>query len=188
MGILSATVAAVAAIVGAFALQTASRVVAEEIKDWLPFISEKLLTIAVNRLPRGERERYRKEWTADLYESPGKLSKVLRACGFCLASLQIGSIISSKTGDLAAMKVRLAARLKFIFRVPALRRVFMVEVAFQTCFLAPGIWAVIHFHWGLVFSVPYSVANWAASYFFGKWLIRRNAFRALRQMYAAKPA
>lgn len=78
MGVVVTIIAGSAAILGA----VLSRIIAEEVRDWLPFVSQKLLTCAVNRLPEDQRERYREEWAADLNMFPGKISQAIRAGGF----------------------------------------------------------------------------------------------------------
>ncbi len=175
MGVMTSLATGAAAFVGVFALQTASRVVAEEIKDWLPLLSERLLTLAVKRLPEVERGRYRAEWIADLNEYPGKLTQMLRAGGFCFAAVRIRAGSPSSI----TIKSELRVRLKYIFAVPRLRRMFWKGVSFQACFAAFQIWGLLHFHLSFLSNLLYCILNIVASFFVGKWLTRNESRRSI---------
>ena len=51
-------------------------VLCREFAAWLPRITEKILSLAVCRLPPEIRDRYDEEWRADLDTIPGELSKL----------------------------------------------------------------------------------------------------------------
>ena len=67
------------------------RLLAEEVKAWIPSLNEHLLKLAISRLPIDLRERYHEEWAADLGSYPGALAKTLRALGIVCASVSITS-------------------------------------------------------------------------------------------------
>jgi len=59
-----------------------SKLFAEEIGAWLPWISDQLTQLAVKRLPEVHQERYLEEWRSHLNEVPGKIGKLAVAVGF----------------------------------------------------------------------------------------------------------
>lgn len=80
---------AILTIVVAFIIATLSKIAADEAKAWLPAISSWLLHIALLRLPSDQRERFKEEWSADLLEFPGEVSRTIRALGMCLAACRM---------------------------------------------------------------------------------------------------
>jgi hypothetical protein len=56
-----------------------SKIVADEIKAWCPTITARIVRSAAQRLFPDQRERYVEEWTSDLAQVPGSVSKVLFA-------------------------------------------------------------------------------------------------------------
>jgi len=81
MAILTITVGFIIAVV--------SKLVADEVKAWLPAICHRLISIAVLRLPKKERVRFSEEWRADLAAYPGELTRLIRAAGFIWAASRI---------------------------------------------------------------------------------------------------
>ena len=65
------------------------KVVADEFKAWNPKLTGYLVKRAVRRLPLLERERYEEEWTANLDDVPGDLSKMLYAMSLQRAAFRI---------------------------------------------------------------------------------------------------
>jgi len=181
MGVMIGLATGAVAIGGAFALQTASRIAAEEIKDWLPFLVEKLLILAIERLPTLDRERYREEWAADLFEYPGKLTQVIRAGGFYCAALRISAVSSQDDG----IRSEFRTRLKLIFQVPRLRVLFLKGVSFQACLLAFETFGIFHYHWSFLSNTTICVIGVLATHLFVKWLIRRDTLRAVRKALKA---
>ena len=53
--------------------------VAIEFGAWAPRISNRLIEVAVHRLPKEERERYHEEWMAVLADMPSPMSKLINA-------------------------------------------------------------------------------------------------------------
>jgi hypothetical protein len=77
------------AILAALALAVVGALMADEIKTWLPTITQWLLNFAVKRLPLTERERRFEEWSADLQSFPEGTVKCLRAFDLSRASFGI---------------------------------------------------------------------------------------------------
>jgi len=70
----------------------AAKVAADEVKAWLPLFSQKLLSLAVARLPEEEQDRFQEEWAADLLEYPGECVRVVRALGLLFAAWKIREV------------------------------------------------------------------------------------------------
>ncbi len=96
MGLIWGTVISVLGMVGAILLAVASRLICEDVKEWLPWITRRLIEQAVNRLPEKERERFKEEWWGHVNETPGQLAKLYVAYGYLSASKAINNIVSSK--------------------------------------------------------------------------------------------
>jgi hypothetical protein len=64
----------------------AARLIFDELKDWLPTLTERLIDIAVTKLPEHLRERYREEWRAGVSDTPGTIGKLVHAAGLILAT------------------------------------------------------------------------------------------------------
>jgi len=62
---------------------------AGEIKAWLPWMTKRVIALAVRILPRDQRERYNEEWLSFIDETPGDIAKLLTVTGFVFAGLVI---------------------------------------------------------------------------------------------------
>ncbi len=89
------------------ALAVIGKLLADEIKLWLPQISHRLLDLAVKCLPREERERRHEEWAADLQSFPEGVVKCLRALDLSRAGISIDCSYRSR-------KMVTAARLRLV--------------------------------------------------------------------------
>jgi len=78
MGLLLAVVA----VVGGLLYAVLIRVLADECKAWLPWITERVIRHAVRKLPANQRERYGNEWHSYLDQRPGNILKLFEALGF----------------------------------------------------------------------------------------------------------
>ena len=47
------------------------KVLADDVKEWTPKITERLIKAAVQWLPEDQRERYGEEWAGHVWETPG---------------------------------------------------------------------------------------------------------------------
>ncbi len=70
---------------------TVSKVAADEVKAWTPWIASRLTTFAVRRLPEHCRDRYREEWASHLEDIPGNVGKLWVAIGFYTAARKIAA-------------------------------------------------------------------------------------------------
>lgn len=71
-----------AILVGGAVTAVIYKLLADEAKAWLPYLSKRLVKRAVGKLPECEREHFLEEWSADLEETPGDLVKLKVAIGF----------------------------------------------------------------------------------------------------------
>jgi hypothetical protein len=72
---------AVILLIGSFAIGIAGNLVASDLYDRAPSMAQRLIDMAVTRLPDNTRERYREEWHAHLHEVSGNVSKLCHALG-----------------------------------------------------------------------------------------------------------
>lgn len=76
-----------------FAASILGRIVNDDAREWLRWITHRLIDKAVSRLPESERERYAEEWRSHLNECPGDLAKVFVAFKFLSAAKSINGIV-----------------------------------------------------------------------------------------------
>src|ERR1700731_127635 len=108
MGLIRATIISVFGILGAIIIAVAGRLLSDDIKEWLPWITRYLIERAVSRLPENEREKRREEWESDVNEWPGNLAKLYRAWGYLFAAKAIHSIaVSDATPQADRMRTTL---------------------------------------------------------------------------------
>jgi hypothetical protein len=96
--------------VGAVAGGVAIDLISSEITGLAPRLGAMLIGLAVRRLPKQQRARYREEWLAHQAECPGPISKILHGLG-CLSSATLqpksyasnGKVLnlSAKSGKIA---------------------------------------------------------------------------------------
>ena len=86
--------------VGAVFVAVASKVLADDVKELSPKITDRLVDAAVRSLPTELRDRYREEWQSDLREQPGVIMKLLGA-----VSLAIGVRCSRREWATTTAKV-----------------------------------------------------------------------------------
>ena len=92
MGLIWGTLLFVLGVAGAIIIPVTARVVGDDVKEWLPWITRRLVELAVSRLPEQERDRFEEEWWAHIDDLPGNLAKVHAACGYLSASKAINHI------------------------------------------------------------------------------------------------
>jgi hypothetical protein len=171
MGIVVGIIAGLAAIFGS----VLSRIIAEEVRDWLPFVSKKLLLCAIKRMPEDQRQRYHEEWAADLNMFPGRIAQAIRAGGFYAAALKTYGAVPAKYKNIRRIAIKpfmieLFKRIKFVFAVPELKQTFLAYLAFQCCVSAIVLWGILHFHWHFGASLVVDAVNLGLSFFLGRWL------------------
>jgi lipopolysaccharide/colanic/teichoic acid biosynthesis glycosyltransferase len=66
-----------------------SRLAVDELNSWNPVIVKRLKDIAVQKLPPSQRERFAEEWSSDLLEIPGSISRLIYSLGLLRAARSI---------------------------------------------------------------------------------------------------
>lgn len=66
-----------------------SRVLADDLKEWIPIVVEKLIQLAVSNLPADYQERFAEEWRSHVSDVPGHIAKLCVAGGCNLAVIKI---------------------------------------------------------------------------------------------------
>jgi putative colanic acid biosynthesis UDP-glucose lipid carrier transferase len=95
MGLIWGTILFVLGGAGAILIPVIARVVSDDVKEWLPWITERLVERAVSQLPEQERDRFEEEWWAHIDELPGNLAKAYVAWGCLSAAKAINHIALS---------------------------------------------------------------------------------------------
>jgi hypothetical protein len=72
-----------------FASVIAAKLLGDEIKAWLPWMTQRTVDLSVRFLPEDQRERFREEWLGHVSEIPGDVGKFVVALGFIHAGLGI---------------------------------------------------------------------------------------------------
>jgi hypothetical protein len=66
-----------------------AKLLADEIKSWLPWITDRVARCAVSILPKDQQERYGEEWRSHLDQIPGELGKMFCAIDLIRAAFNI---------------------------------------------------------------------------------------------------
>jgi Bacterial sugar transferase len=127
MGLIWGSVLSVLGLVAAVLIPVAVRLITDDFKEWLPWITCRLIARAVSRLPESERERLEEEWWSHVNEWPGSLAKIYVAYGYLSASKSIDHIVRFDSTAakriqevmLRAMDIVIAAAL-LLFTIPLL--------------------------------------------------------------------
>jgi len=82
MDLIPAIISGTGAIVAAVVV----KVIADDAKEWTPWVTRQILNAAVRRLPEGQQERYAEEWAAHLAEVPGVVAKLAVSLQFQIAA------------------------------------------------------------------------------------------------------
>ena len=69
-----------------------SRLLTDELKQWCPWMTVRLIKYAVQSVPLENRSRLEEEWSSHIKDVPGDLGKIITALGFILAARRISSI------------------------------------------------------------------------------------------------
>ncbi len=93
MGLIRATVLSVLGLLAAVLIPIATRLITDDLKEWLPWITRWLVKRAVRRLPEDQRERLEEEWWSHINDCPGDLAKIYVAYGYLAASKSINRIV-----------------------------------------------------------------------------------------------
>ena len=85
MGLMNGIVMAALGVGGA----ALSRLLADDIKAWIPALTEHLVERAIKKLPGGQHERFAEEWRSHLLDVPGNLTKLVVAISFLRGAWRI---------------------------------------------------------------------------------------------------
>jgi hypothetical protein len=99
MGLIWGVIIFVFGLIGTIATTIIGRLLSDDAKEWLPWLTRHLIERAVDRLPKHQREKHREEWNSDVNEWPGNLAKVYRAWGFLSAAKDIRHIAGWMTPE-----------------------------------------------------------------------------------------
>jgi hypothetical protein len=98
-----------------FVIAIAAQLFADEAKAWLPWLTQRIVSLAVHLLPLDQRERYGEEWPGHIDEIPGDIGRVLVAIGFVFAGLAISPDSSEQDRADASVERPVRARgMKYI--------------------------------------------------------------------------
>jgi lipopolysaccharide/colanic/teichoic acid biosynthesis glycosyltransferase len=95
MGLIWGTVLFLLGLLGAILVPIIVRITTDDTKDWLQWITRRLVERAVSQLPEDERERRKEEWWSHINEWPGALAKLYVAYGYLYASRSITRIATT---------------------------------------------------------------------------------------------
>jgi exopolysaccharide production protein ExoY len=84
-----------------------SRLIADDVRAWVPRLVVLVIARAVQNLPVDKRERYHEEWLSNVSELPGDLSKLLYSLGLLPASWSMRRIAGRATQGTAALSDRI---------------------------------------------------------------------------------
>jgi lipopolysaccharide/colanic/teichoic acid biosynthesis glycosyltransferase len=96
MGLIESVLLSVLGLLAAIVVSVATKLIAADAEEWLPWIRDRLIQRAVRRLPESERERYSEEWQSHVNETPGDLSKIVVAFGLRFAANSIANTLYSE--------------------------------------------------------------------------------------------
>lgn len=86
MGLIDSVILMVLGSLATIFIAVISRLLADDIKAWLPKLTDHFIEQAVKGLPEQERERFAEEWRSYVNDTPGDISKLVVAIGFLHAS------------------------------------------------------------------------------------------------------
>ncbi len=95
MGLIPAIISGACAIISA----AVAKIIADDAKEWTPWVTGRLLDIAVLRLPESQRERYTEEWAAHLAEVPGVVGKLAASLQFQIAAFGVRELCAKARLD-----------------------------------------------------------------------------------------
>ena len=73
----------------ALVMATLSKILADEVKEWMAWLPKQLIRWAAKRYPVDLQERLEEEWLAHANDLPGNLTKLGHGLGCCGASLRV---------------------------------------------------------------------------------------------------
>jgi hypothetical protein len=98
---------------------------------WIPWFTQRLLDLAIKRLPEDQRERFAEEWASHINDMPGDVGKIAFASGCVSAAHEMASLLNNSAftrfldqcRDFANRAMRLCRNSKKIRFAESLRKV-----------------------------------------------------------------
>jgi sugar transferase len=72
-----------------------TRIIGEEVREWIRWLTKRVMLRAVSRLP-AEQQRFDEEWRSHLDEVPGDVGKLMTALGFLLAARRMMPLLAHR--------------------------------------------------------------------------------------------
>lgn len=91
-----------------------SKILADEFKDWTPWICKRLISIAVSLLPEKQKERLHEEWAGHYEDVPGNIGKIIYSVGCVKAGFIIANPNYFSLGIKRVMDVAFAVNALFV--------------------------------------------------------------------------
>lgn len=110
MGLIRGLLLTILGLGAAILVPVIARLITDDVKEWLPWIKVRLIERAVRKLPEDQRGRYTEEWSAFINETPGDLSKIIRAFGLGFAADSIAGLAYAGALTLVVERTQGAAR------------------------------------------------------------------------------
>jgi len=119
MGLIVSNLLSILDTLIAFAIMIVAPMVTDDIKAWLPRVTERFTDKAVKRLPRDQRDRFAEEWRSYVADTPGDISKLIAAVGFLRASTAMASATRATVNGVVVHPIeRFVAFVLLIFFAP----------------------------------------------------------------------
>jgi hypothetical protein len=65
------------------------------LRTWIPWFTQRLLDLAIKRLPEDQRERFAEEWASHINDMPGDVGKIAFASGCVSAAHEMASLLNN---------------------------------------------------------------------------------------------
>jgi CRISPR/Cas system-associated exonuclease Cas4 (RecB family) len=96
------------------AAAVSSKILADEFRPWRPYLTKRIIALAVRRLPQEQCERYREEWLSYVEEVPGEIGRLLAALGMLWAGVKLGSVFRKESKIAAVASSSISEERAFI--------------------------------------------------------------------------
>lgn len=106
MGLIGSILVAAFGLVATILVATLSRLLAEDLKAWVPRLTGHAIERAIRKLPADQRDRLAEQWAADVADIPGDLSKLAFAFDLTRASTRIARDDQRRTSSEASPKAK----------------------------------------------------------------------------------
>src|SRR5579863_2850602 len=86
--------------IGGVLTATLNLLVGGDLKDAIPWFTQRLLRLATRRLPETQQQRFAEEWTSHMNDVPGDVRRVLFAWGCVSAARDMSSFLTDHKSNL----------------------------------------------------------------------------------------